>query len=66
MFSINRIEGTEFELDERHVLLREKMDLIQSNTKFFVEVLANSKTDSAETIIIGECRSSPSLQLVIF
>jgi uncharacterized Rmd1/YagE family protein len=42
----------EFDLEKRFASLSLKLNLIQQNTKFFLEILHNQKADSAEWIII--------------
>ena len=42
----------EFELDERFQRIEYKLNLIQHNTKFFLEILANQKSNVLEIIII--------------
>ena len=42
----------EFDIDQRFDYIEFKLNLIQQNAKFFLEVLANQKSDSLEYIII--------------
>ena len=42
----------EFDIDRRFEHIEFKLNLVQQNTKFFLEVLANQKSDSLEWIII--------------
>ena len=42
----------EFDIDRRFEHIEFKLNLIQENAKFFLEVLANQKSDSLEWIII--------------
>ena len=42
----------EFDIDRRFDHIEFKLNLIQQNAKFFLEVLANQKSDSLEWIII--------------
>ena len=42
----------EFELKERFENLEFKLNLIQHNTRFFIEILHNQKSDKLEWIII--------------
>ena len=44
--------STEFEIPERFKAVDFKVDLIQNNTKFFMEVLHNQKSDKLEWAII--------------
>lgn len=43
---------TEFELEERFETLEYKLNLVQHNVKFFLEILQNRKSDTLEWIII--------------
>ncbi|GMH48996.1 hypothetical protein TrLO_g15504 [Triparma laevis f. longispina] len=44
---------SEFEMKERFDNLEFKLNLIQNNAKFFIEILHNQKANNAEWIIIG-------------
>jgi len=43
---------TEFELEGRFSDLEFKLNLIQNNAKFFLEVIANQKSNKSENVII--------------
>ena len=43
---------TEFEIENRSEYIEYKLNLIQQNAKFFLEVLHNQKSNSLEWIII--------------
>lgn len=42
----------EFEIDDRFGNIEDKLDMIQQNAKFFLEILHNQKTNTLEWIII--------------
>ena len=42
----------EFELDDRFDHVEFKLNMIQQNTKFFLEILHNQKTQTLEYVII--------------